>query len=358
MSKTIPEISVIVAVYNTEKYLKQCVDSILSQTYKNFELILVNDGSTDSSVKICDHYAKKDERIKVLHQKNSGQTVARQAGFLKSSGKYCLVFDSDDWLEPTALEQMHKAITENNADMVMFDGYFNYDERSITVRQSINSGLYDEKRLLKELYPTMLYSGRFYYFSVYAAMWNKLFKRGLLQKHLLNVKPDIRIGEDGLTSFSSLLDSKVVYVMENALLYHYRDNNISITRSYYKEQINNALSLYDAYNELNHKLKNKYDLSEQIDYYLLYNLKSIVIEEFFYRHKKSLIKRLLYIRSILNNNTVKNVLSKYYKKGMKFEHLALFSAMRIGSTFFTTCIALLIAYKMRLRLIIKRTKVS
>lgn len=358
MPKTVPEISIIIAVYNTEKYLKQCVDSILNQTFKNFELILVDDGSTDKSPEICDEYSTKDKRVKVVHQKNSGQTVARQNGFKKSSGKYCLVFDSDDWLEMDALSEMHQAMVDNKADMVMFDGYFNYDERSIIVRQPIESGLYDKKRLKESLYPKMLYSGRFYYFSVYAAMWNKLFKRELLEKYLMNVRPDIRIGEDGLTSFSSLLASDAVFVMDNALLYHYRDNNISITRSYYKEQIDNALGLYKAYQEINAKFIKKFDLSEQIDYYLLYNLKSIIIEEFFYKHKKSLLKRLTYIRKILNNSLVVKVLAKNYRKGMRFEHIALFNVMRMRSTLLTAIISILIAYKMRLRLIIKRNTVS
>jgi glycosyltransferase involved in cell wall biosynthesis len=358
MSKAIPEISVIVAVYNTEKYLSKCVNSILKQTFSNFELILVDDGSKDKSSRICDDFAKKNKRVKVIHQNNSGQTVARQNGFLKSRGKYCLIFDSDDWLEPDALERMHKAITENNADMVMFDGYFNYDDKSIVVRQQVRSGLYDKKQLKTELYPTMLYSGRFYYFSVYAAMWNKLFKRELLEKNLLNVQTDIRIGEDGLTSFSSLLDSKRVFVMDNALLYHYRDNNISITRSYYKEQIDNALSLYMAYLKLNSDHLETYDLSEQIEYYFLYNLKSIIIEEFFYKHKKSFFKRYLYIRRILKIKDVSLVLEKKLTRGMMFEHLVLFSAMRRKYTLITILVAILIAYKMRLRLIIKRTQVS
>lgn len=111
-------VSVIVPVYNVEKYLKKCVDSILSQSYQNIEVILINDGSLDGSGEICEAYAKKDERIKYITQNNSGLGKTRNRGIEEASGKYLLFVDSDDYIENTMIEKLYHNITESHADVV------------------------------------------------------------------------------------------------------------------------------------------------------------------------------------------------------------------------------------------------
>ena len=108
-------ISVIVPVYNVEPFLDRCMQSILRQTYRNLEIILVDDGSTDASAQLCDDYARKDGRVKVLHKTNGGLSDARNAGLELASGAYIGYVDSDDWIEPDMYEQMHRACVENNA---------------------------------------------------------------------------------------------------------------------------------------------------------------------------------------------------------------------------------------------------
>ena len=110
-------ISVIVPVYKVEKYLRECVDSILAQTYTNLEIILVDDGSPDNCGKICDEYAQNDSRIKVIHQENGGLSAARNAGLDIATGKYIGFVDSDDYAELNMFEELHKRIIENNADL-------------------------------------------------------------------------------------------------------------------------------------------------------------------------------------------------------------------------------------------------
>lgn len=112
-----PKISIIVPIYNVEKYLQKCVDSILCQTYKNLEIILVNDGSPDNCPAICDEYAKKDKRIKVIHKQNGGVSSARNAGLDVATGKYVQFVDSDDWVEPEYSKTMINLIEENNCDL-------------------------------------------------------------------------------------------------------------------------------------------------------------------------------------------------------------------------------------------------
>ena len=112
-------ISIIVPVYNMEKYLARCVDSIIAQTYDKIEIILVDDGSTDNSSSMCDHYARKDERIKVVHKLNGGLSDARNAGFAVATGSYIGYVDSDDWIEPDMYEKMYYACVENDAELAV-----------------------------------------------------------------------------------------------------------------------------------------------------------------------------------------------------------------------------------------------
>ena len=121
-----PKISVIVAVYKAEAYLHRCVDSLLAQTFQNFEILLVDDGSPDNSGKICDDYAKQDARIRVFHKENGGVSSARQCGIDHAKGEYTTHVDPDDWVEPTMLEDLYRKANEEDADMVLSDFYLEY----------------------------------------------------------------------------------------------------------------------------------------------------------------------------------------------------------------------------------------
>lgn len=303
-SKKAPFVSVVVALYNADRFLNQCVDSILNQTYRDFELILVDDGSSDDSPQICDGYAKIDKRVKVIHQKNGGQTVARQNGLKIAKGEYVLIFDSDDWLELNALGVMVKSAIGDKADIVTFNGYFEYAHHNCRVKQPAKSGVFDREGLKKYIYPTMIYSGRFFYFGIFAAMWNKLFRRSLITPDLMAVDPRVKIFEDGLATFACFLDAERVVVLGDEYLYHYRDNMPSITRSYCPDQFKSTLVMIDTLNGINRKRLNIFDLSDQIDYYYLYALRCIIIEEFYYRYSKSFLKRYRYLKEIVNHQDV------------------------------------------------------
>ena len=118
-------ISVIVPIYNSEKYLEQCIESIINQKYSNLEIILVNDGSVDGSLKICEKYAKKDNRIKVIDKKNEGVSVARNVGMEVSSGQWISFIDSDDWIDPDMFEKMLAKSKDDDFDVIMCNCYIN-----------------------------------------------------------------------------------------------------------------------------------------------------------------------------------------------------------------------------------------
>lgn len=148
-------ISVIIPVYNVEEYLRECVDSVLKQTYKNLEIILVDDGSTDSSGKICDEYAEKDSRITVIHKKNEGPSKTRNTGLENANGKYIYFLDSDDYITEDAIETLVLTAESNQADLVFFDAFSFSDDGSDVKQGYTIKGTYEAKsgyEILAELH--------------------------------------------------------------------------------------------------------------------------------------------------------------------------------------------------------------
>lgn len=137
------KISVIIPVYKTENYIHRCVDSVLNQTYPNLEILLIDDGSPDHCPKICDEYAKKDGRVKVIHKSNSGVSVTRNAGLENASGDYITFVDSDDFIEPDMYNQMLTIAAKNNCGVVLCDCIKDFPDHSELYSHSIRDGYYN-----------------------------------------------------------------------------------------------------------------------------------------------------------------------------------------------------------------------
>ena len=213
-------ISVIVPVYNVEAYLKKCVDSIINQTYKNIEIILIDDGSTDSCGEICDLCAANDERIIVIHKENGGLSDARNAGIEIHKGKYVTFVDSDDWVEPTYVEQLYRLLIENDADLSVCDFRCVYNENN-----SHDSPTSDQKVFVwnrKEAL-TMLLSGN----KMSTSAWAKLYKCKYFMEKGIRY-PKGRLYEDIPVTYSILLNAnKIVYGCYTLYNYFIRSNSIS-----------------------------------------------------------------------------------------------------------------------------------
>lgn len=211
-----PKISVLVPVYNVEKTLDRCMESILNQTFKDFEIIMVDDGSTDSSGAICDKYAEKYDFISVIHKNNEGLGPTRDAGVLAAKGEYVYHCDSDDWLKEDLLEKSYNAITENDADVVIF-GYDMYDKKDLSKlfgSVSIDSGVYIGKDEVRRLFVKHYHNA----FIVLTA-WNRLYKRSFLIDNELFF-PALRRCQD--MAYSLLLFDKIeklVCINENLYCY-------------------------------------------------------------------------------------------------------------------------------------------
>lgn len=242
---TLKMISVIIPVYNVEQYLRQCIESVSNQTHKKLEIILVDDGSTDSSGKICDEFAKKDNRIAVIHQKNQGVTQARNAGLRISHGEYIGFVDGDDWIEPNMYSSMYYKIVNENVDIVMCGHFDNVGTEQREVPHGVYAGKYEKERIVKELYPQMISGDRFFEYRIFLTLWDKLFRRNKLIKFQLQVDERIVMGEDIACVVPYLLDCSRISVMRECL-YHYRQSLASTIKRIPDREVGQYRILYQA----------------------------------------------------------------------------------------------------------------
>lgn len=225
-------LSIIIPVYNVEKYLSVCVESVIHQTEKELEIILVDDGSLDSSGKLCDSFAEQDSRIRVLHKSNGGLMSAWKAGVEIATGEYVGFVDSDDWVEPDMFSTLLETIDRDKSDMVTCGLVKDYsDGRKEAIYNSIPSGVYDRKEITKEIYP-ILFRGKRYSRGILINRVTKLFRREMLAEILPELSNDISIGEDLLTTFRFLLTAQKVSILQKYTPYHYRINDQSMIKCY------------------------------------------------------------------------------------------------------------------------------
>jgi len=262
------QISVIVPIFRIEKYLPKCVDSILNQSFLDFELILVNDGSPDSCPEICDAYAKKDSRVRVVHKENGGLLSARKAGLRNARGKYIAFVDGDDWVDNYYLDVLYKLAEANDSDLVVTGHFREFDGKIETIKPN-STGIYDHDQLQASILPNAIYNGRFCEHGISTYVWNKLYKRELLGKILYDVPNEIIMGEDAAITYAYLSISKSLTVSKIPL-YYYRQRHDSIVKSIENPQME-YYRLGLLMNFLKSKLQgvlNENNLNEQIRYYL------------------------------------------------------------------------------------------
>jgi glycosyltransferase involved in cell wall biosynthesis len=228
-----PLISVVVPVYNVEQYIRECVDSIVSQTYCHLEIVLVDDGSPDDCPAICDEYAKKDSRIKVIHQKNGGLAKARNVGIENSSGEYITFIDSDDYIASNYIEILYRGIIENNAD-VSIASFRSFEKNNTAVIEdsSCQFATISKKRCFENY--TSIFTNPF------VSAWNKLYKRNLFS----NIRfPEGKLYEDAFTTYK-IFDVSQKIVFTSSVLYFYRLNPDSIMGQSFRKK---HLEMIDAF---------------------------------------------------------------------------------------------------------------
>lgn len=296
-------ISIIVPIYKVEKYIRQCVDSIINQTYEDIEIILVDDGSPDNCPQICDDYAKTDSRVKVVHKENGGLMSARQAGLKAATGEYIGFVDGDDWIEPDMYEQFAAVIEKYNPDMALCEFYFAYPQKDELSSQKLSKPYFEKADMENEIYPTMLFKDTFYSFGINPCCWSKVFKKEILEHNLNKVTTKIRIGEDAAFVYPCLLEAEnIAYV--DKFLYHYRINQESMTKAYDVNMEDTILLPYDILSKAFDK--DKYNFSSQLNYYLLYLVNMVIRNEANRDNKKSASQRICTFKKFTDNENVVN----------------------------------------------------
>lgn len=202
-------ISVIVPVYNAGEYLTKCLDSLQEQTFSNFEVLLIDDGSTDQSGSVCDDYQAKDNRFRVFHKENGGSASARQVGMDNMAGRYCIVCDSDDWVEPDMLEELYAATKDEWADIVVCDFYMNYPDQKQVLMSHKECDFSQEK-----------FIGALLCQKVMGSTNNKLIRSRLFKEHGITYTGGINMGED-LLILLKVLSHPVNIAYCPMAFYHY-----------------------------------------------------------------------------------------------------------------------------------------
>lgn len=232
--------SVIIPVYKAEAYLPQCVDSVLAQTYPDFELILADDGSPDGCPAICDAYAEKDSRVTVLHLVNSGVVRARKAALTRATGEYICFVDADDYVKRDWLETVRRHMVEHNSPDMLLYGYTRDEDdgRSLTERHlDAAPGFYHKARLETEFYPYMLYDRRKRFFNpmVPGFLWMKIGRRDLYTAHYIQ-NEDIRLLEDIVMIYECMYHAESIYV-GGECPYYYRVHGGATQSKYHPDYL-------------------------------------------------------------------------------------------------------------------------
>ncbi len=294
-------LSIIIPVYNTGDFLHKCISSVLSQTLSDFELILVNDGSTDNSGQILDEYAKKDNRIKVIHKENQGVSAARNDGIKEACGEYIGFIDSDDWIECSMYEKLYSLAKENDAEIVMCDTVSVFENKP-TKPDTINQ--LKEGVLLKkqDISPALL-------LEMAGSACRCIYKTDLIKKNSILFPVGIKLSEDRIFNILSFGFSNNIYYIKTAFYKRYMREGSAVNK-YYENKLQMAL---DAKSKTEHALDIAWSKSEE--YKIMYLHQFVVacysaISDVFCKDcPLSFSKKFKYIKNICCNDILRDALS-------------------------------------------------
>lgn len=316
------KVSIIVPIYNVEKYLRTCIDSILSQTYRDFELLLVDDGSPDNCGEICESYAAQDVRVKVIHKVNQGLGFARNTGLDCARGEFVCFVDSDDWLERNAVEFWLKAQEKYDADIVMC----NYEKRNnanevlycYEIRKS--ECCYYGREIEKEIFWPMIgqESAIGEDFTVNMCVWTNLYRRDLIEKeHIRFLSEKEYLSEDICFNLQYLLCSKVAVMIPDSL-YCYRYNPNSLTSKYKEDEYQKAVGLYNRVQFWASQAKYLEFKEFRVERFFLTKVRELLFR--LCASNRSYKEKINMCRRVLEDDTFQNVLKKYPIRKYKLKY--------------------------------------
>ena len=322
-------ISIIVPVYNVELYLNTCLDSIRAQTYRNFEVVLVDDGSTDSCGKICDEYSNRDDRFKVIHKKNGGLMSAWKKGLEYAKTDLIMFVDSDDWVEKNILEIFYNEYLKTKAEIICCSFFHSFKNKDIPDDHTVKPGFYNKKRIENEIFPVLINDGKPLSRGIRICRWAKLINKELLVNNLFWTDDQITIGEDLNIMFPIILETSSIDILSEQYLYHYRSNDASIMKKVSPGMFGKVELLYEKEMQIANFYKRIYDFTNQITMDFCDLSMNIFIKE--YKHDNSFenfekAKNSKYSRILKKNLNVFR-----YKKSERVMAIALKSNNAVSS---------------------------
>lgn len=311
--------SIIVPIYGVEQYIRKCLDSILFQKYKDFEAILVDDGSKDNCPTICDEYAVKDSRFKVIHKENGGIVSARQIGVETASGEYVICIDGDDWITPDYLDDFSNIIDKYTPDVLVCNSIYAYPNKNVEIHNNLREGYYSREDLEKDIFPSLIYQSNNRR-GFPAQLWAKAFKREIYQQQQL-VNVVVNMGEDRACVIPTIYHSNSMYVLKTCG-YYYRQIPTSITKVKKPFRTDGPSLIYE---HLSKQLDlDKFNLQEQLYRGTCHSLFNVCKSQFY--STEDYWKTIKKIDDLLNHSIydecIRNA-SFNYSLSRKLMHLAL-----------------------------------
>lgn len=240
------KISIVVPVFNVEVHIRKCLDSVIAQTYDNLEILLIDDGSTDSSGEICEEFARRDKRIRLFRLPHKNVSCSRNVGLKSASGRYIGFVDADDWIEPEMYEVLHAEIKKGNATIAVCSYFMETDTESIEIKNKI--AIPDEIITTRDLllYPLK----RDYYMAFFGTLWNKLFCAKTIKQSGVCFDESLKYGEDTLFYPSLIIKAKCTGTYIEKPLYHWYQRKTSISKTRSLDIIKYILKAYKKIEEL------------------------------------------------------------------------------------------------------------
>ncbi|MBI9041553.1 glycosyltransferase family 2 protein [Lutibacter sp.] len=311
------KISVIIPVYNTGKYLRKCLNSVINQTIKEIEIIVVNDGSTDNSLSICEEFSKKDKRIFIIDKANEGLEMARKTGLKKALGEYVTHLDSDDWLKKNALEILYNAATKSNAEIVSGNSMRVMDKFGLLKLKNRSGFMLSDNLIIQEDFIKYYYKNFFGINIFPVSMWGRLYKKSFIDN--IDVIPIrcLKLGEDLNYNIQVFPEAKNIYFTKE-VVYNYRFGGM--TSKFNSEIIEEALKMY----VLKQEMILKYKLPE-LDKYIKIELKNYLrtyIEMLLIYKPFSKEQSYGEIEKLMEHNNYKEIIAFYKKNGINGDDFA------------------------------------
>lgn len=260
-------LTVIITVYNVAPYISKCIESVMQQTYSNLEILLIDDGSTDGSGKLCDFYALDDKRIKVYHRKNQGLVLSRKFGVEIASGEIIAFVDGDDWIEPDMYQFMVNRYIKEKAEMVTSGLTYECCGQVSVLLDDIPEGMYKKSFIQTHILPKIMYNISTGKQGITASVCNKLFNRNILKEIIQNVDSQLTLGEDGVITYSVVPQVDKIVIIHQSW-YHYVQHDGSMIRKYEFASFEQIYRLKCCLTEEYEKLELEDEMQMQINHYI------------------------------------------------------------------------------------------